>query len=141
QSSSEALRAFHAIAAPRLPPVVDDFYAALAREPGALAAVPGGATQLPRLAATLREWLRTLLQGPHDEAYFRGRARIGQAHVRIDLSQSYMFVGMSRLRVALVRLACEALAHDPTALSRTITALDQLLDLELAIMFETYRED
>jgi signal transduction histidine kinase len=61
--------------------------------------------------------------------------------VKIDLPQGFMFTAMNRIRVHLLDVMRDRLAGDPAALQRTATALHQILDLELAIMLETYRED
>jgi signal transduction histidine kinase len=82
-----------------------------------------------------------MLLGPHDEAYYQLRARIGRVHVRIALPQAFMFTAVNRIRVRLLDVVSERLAGDPAALRRAATALHQILDLELAIMLETYRED
>jgi two-component system, NtrC family, sensor histidine kinase HydH len=80
-----------------------------------------------------------LLLGPHDDAYYELRARIGRMHVRIALPQAFMFTAMNRIRVRLLDVAWARLTDE--ALQVTATALHQILDLELAIMLETYRED
>ena len=82
-----------------------------------------------------------MLLGPHDEAYYRVRARIGRVHVRIELPQGFMFTAMNRIRVHLLDIVRRRLVDDRTALQGASTALHQILDLELAIMLETYRED
>jgi signal transduction histidine kinase len=48
---------------------------------------------------------------------------------------------MNRIRVHLLDVLRAKLAGHPDELSRTATALNQIIDLELAIMLETYRED
>ncbi len=101
---------------------------------------PGGPHRFERLKQTLIRWLDTLLLGPHDEAYHQKRARIGRVHVRIDLPQGFMFTAMNRIRVRLLDVVSDRVA-DATARQRASTALNQILDLELAIMLETYRED
>jgi signal transduction histidine kinase len=83
----------------------------------------------------------TLLLGPHDEAYYEMRARIGRMHVRIDLPQGYMFTAMNRIRVHLLDVLRANGLGDAERARRTGDALHQILDLELAIMLETYRED
>jgi signal transduction histidine kinase len=85
-------------------------------------------------------WLDGLLLGPHDERYYEMRARIGRVHVRISLPQQYMFTAMDRIRVRLLDVVQTKVA-DPPSVRRMTTALNQILDLELAIMLETYRED
>lgn len=133
------LQRFLALAGTDLPLVVDDFYSAISRDPGASAAITGGAVQVERLKATLNQWLVTLLHGPHDETYVASRNRIGQVHVRINLSQEYMLTAMNRVRVGLLRIAAARVA--PPDLQPTSEALHRALDLELALMLDTYRGD
>ncbi len=87
EASSAALRELHPIAQPAFVAIVDDFYAAIEAHPEASAAITGGAAQIERLKQTLIRWLDLLLLGPHDEAYYELRARIGRMHVRIALPQ------------------------------------------------------
>jgi signal transduction histidine kinase len=138
--SSKALRDLHPVAAPVFPAIIDDFYAAIEAHPGARAAITGGAAQIDRLKKTLLRWIETLLLGPHDEAYYELRARIGRVHVRIALPQQYMFTAMDRIRVRLLDVIQDRV-EDRAQWRRMCTAVNQILDLELAIMLETYRED
>jgi signal transduction histidine kinase len=81
-----------------------------------------------------------LLRGPWDEEYYEKRARIGRVHVRLALAQAYLFGAMNVVRQELSWLIEDRLReHGERA--RTRLALDKLLDLELAIMLHTYRED
>ena len=104
------------------------------RTPDARAAIKGGAAgSAPRaVAADLDR--RALFKGPHDDAYFERRARIGCVHVRCP-PQMYMLTAMDQ------ESACwsAVTARTPPALNparprRMLTALHQLLDIELAIM-------
>jgi signal transduction histidine kinase len=140
-ASSAALRELHPKAEPRFVPIVDDFYRAIEAHPEASAAITGGRPQIDRLKQTLIRWLDLLLLGPHDEAYYELRARIGRMHVRISLPQGFMFTAMNRIRIHLLDVVRSDFADDPEATGRIATALNQILDLELAIMLETYRED
>lgn len=140
-ASTDWLRRFHPLAETQFSRIIDDFYAAVQRHPGASAAITGGEAQIDRLKQTLVAWMHELLLGPHDEAYFQKRARIGRVHVRIDLPQSYMLTAMNRIRVQLVEVARDQLSDDPKRLVATTRAMHQILDLELAIMLETYRDD
>ena len=102
----------------------------------------GGERQVGQLKVTLVAWMDQLLRGPWDEDYFELRCRIGRVHVRIALPQHYMFGAMNVMRREL-----NAIVDDqhfaPTAeqLRRGRAALGKILDLELAIMLHTYRED
>jgi signal transduction histidine kinase len=139
--STDLLRRLHPLAESAFPGIIDDFYAAIQRHPGASAAITGGSAQIHRLKQTLVNWMHGLLLGPHDEAYFEKRARIGRVHVGIGLPQSYMLTAMNRIRVQMVDVAREHLSEDMRRLVATARALHQIMDLELAIMLETYRED
>jgi two-component system sensor histidine kinase HydH len=141
EASSAALRELHPIAQPFFQPIVDDFYAAIEAHPGARQAITGGQAQIDRLKQTLIRWMDTMLLGPHDEDYYELRARIGRMHVRIALPQRYMFTAMDRIRVRLLDVVRTQIADDPAKVERISTAVNQILDLELAIMLETYRED
>jgi len=139
--SSATLREMVPIVTPHLEAIMDDFYAAIEAHPGARTVITGGDEQIARLKKTLQRWLLELLSGPHDEAYFERRSRIGRVHVRINLPQAYMLTAMDRIWVHTVAVIRPALAHDPAAFERTLVALHQIMDIELAIMLETYRED
>ena len=82
-----------------------------------------------------------LLKGPWDEEYFQLRCRIGRVHVRIALPQHYMFGAMNVLRQELNALVDEAFIGKPDELRAVRLAVGKILDLELAIMLHTYRED
>ena len=141
-ASSAALRQFHPIAEPFFGPIIDDFYEAIEAHPSASAAITGGQAQIDRLKRTLVRWLDTMLLGPHDEAYYEMRARIGRVHVRIALPQAFMFTAMDRIRVRLLDVVRDRMDPGQSEdVPRVATALHQILDLELAIMLETYRED
>jgi PAS domain S-box-containing protein len=94
--------------------------------------------QTDRLRATLVVWMERLCSGPHDEAYYLERTKIGRIHVKIGLPQRYMFTGMALIRSALQALASELPAEQAV---RTRDALARILDLELAIMLESYHDD
>jgi two-component system sensor histidine kinase HydH len=115
--------------------------ASSAAHPGARQAITGGQAQIDRLKQTLTRWMDRMLLGPHDEDYYELRARIGRMHVRIALPQQYMFTAMDRIRVRLLDVVRTQITDDPAKVERVATALNQILDLELAIMLETYRED
>ena len=140
-ASSAVLREAHPLIVPHLVPIIDDFYATIEAHPDARSAITGGHEQIERLKGTLRRWLEDLFLGPHDQAYLEKRARIGRVHVRINLPQAYMFTAMDRIRIRTAEVLWNALENDAPRLDRTEKALHQIMDIELAIMLETYRED
>jgi signal transduction histidine kinase len=141
EDASAALREAHPIVAPHFGPIIDDFYDTIEAHPGARAAITGGAAQIQRLKRSLLRWIDDLFRGPHDEAYFERRARIGRMHVHIALPQMYMFTAMDRIRVRSLHVLRDAPDLEAGVADRMFTALHKILDIELAIMLETYRED
>ncbi len=140
-ASSAALRAFHPIAQPHFQRTIDDFYAAIESHPRAASVITGGTLQIERLKKTLVRWLDSLLLGPHDAAFVESHSRIGRVHVRIELPQDLMFTAMNRIRQHMAQVAESELADEPDRRWMVIDALDKIMDLELAIMLDTYRDN
>ena len=127
-------------AEPHLLEVADHFYEVLMDFPAAMAVFTDGDTQVNRLKSSLVQFVRTGMQGPHDDDFFAKRCRIGRVHVEIGLPQHYMFTAMNVMRVDLKAIARREL-EDIEEIRQTTDAIDRLLDMELAIMLHTYRED
>lgn len=130
------LRGFRAVAAPHFERITQEFYDRTRRHEDAHAVFTGEA-QIARLQRSLVRWLERVFSGSYDEAYFAETSAIGRVHVRVGLPQRYMFTAMAQIRASLVELA-EA---SGAAGSRVARAICRLLDLELAIMLESYRDD
>jgi signal transduction histidine kinase len=141
EGDERALRALHVLAAPRFEAVATVFYDRILSHEEARTVLVGGESQVGHLKVTLKAWLDTLLSGPWDEAYWERRYAIGRVHVRIGLPQHYMFGAMNVVRGELARIAWAGFHHDPDALEGVRTALGKVIDLELAIMLNTYRDD
>jgi signal transduction histidine kinase len=116
--------------------IAEHFYAVLVQHESARAVITEGAPQIARLEHTLVEWIISGLMGPHDEAYYERRSRIGRRHVAIGLPQQYMFTAMNVMRRDLHHLVEKHLPDDRVAAR---DALDRLLDMELAIMLRHYQ--
>jgi two-component system sensor histidine kinase HydH len=136
-----ALRALHAPAEPEFARVADVFYATILDHLDARRSLAGGEAQVGHLKVTLRHWMDTLLRGPWDEAYFLARCRIGRKHVAIDLPQHYMFGAMNVIRRELNQIVDDTYLATPAELAAARRAVGRILDIELAIMLHTYRED
>ncbi len=136
---AELMKSMGPVLRPFFPGIVERFYEAIDRTPGASGVFTGGAAQVERQKQLLTHWLEGLVQGTYDEAYCERRARIGRTHVRIGLDQQYMFGSMNLIREGLH----DALARsdwDGERRRRGHTTIDRICDIELAIMLETYRE-
>jgi PAS domain S-box-containing protein len=125
-------------ARPRFRGIAEQFYERI-REHEDAHAVLRDEAQIERLRVSLVRWMERLCGGVYDEAYFEERAKIGRIHVRIGLPQRYMFTAMALIREALQDIVASSLPADEARHTRS--ALDRILDLELAIMLETYRDD
>lgn len=137
----QALLALHAVTREHFSRIAEVFYARILEYEGARTALEGGESQVGHLKGTLQVWMDQLLRGPWDESYFELRCRIGRMHVRIALPQHYMFGAMNVLRQEFNTLIDEHYRERPQELASARRALSKILDLELAIMLHTYRED
>ena len=121
--------------------LLHQFYATIARHPGAQRVFDETDGDPARLRVTLTDWVRTCLRGPYDDAYGARRRAIGHAHVTHQLPQRYMLLAMNVVRRWFMGIAFAAHPTDPDALHGTLEAVDRLLDIELALMLGTYRDD
>jgi signal transduction histidine kinase len=137
----EALRGLHPCVQPEFERIAGVFYDRILAHPGARRVLEGGESQVGALKVTLVHWMEGLFLGPWDQAYFERRCRIGRVHVRIRMPQHYMFGAMNVLRDEFEVIIDRAHTADPRAAAVARSALNRILDIELAIMLHTYRED
>lgn len=122
---------------PHLDDVVDGFYARLFKHSNARAVFRQGDEQITRVRQTLCRWLRELFCGQYDDAYFEKRAEIGRTHVHMEVPERYTIISMNFIREALTRHIRAIPLPNP---NERISALNKLLDLELMVITDTYRE-
>lgn len=129
-------------AAPRLLPEIpgwtERFYARVAVDPVAMALLKDEG-RIIRLKRSFGAWLHELFALPFDAAYERARAGIGRTHVRIEMPQYLMVTSMGGVRRDAAESVARLWAAEPETGHRVMCALDQVLDLELALMLEQYR--
>jgi two-component system, NtrC family, sensor histidine kinase HydH len=135
------LQAVHPVLAPHFEDVAEKFYAKVLEHDDARAALERGERQVGHLKVTLVQWMHELFQGPWDDAYVRRRERIGRVHVLINLPQHYMITAMNVVRHSLREYLSSAIDDASSDGRATRDALQRILDLDLAIMLHTYRED
>ncbi|MEW6433838.1 MAG: protoglobin domain-containing protein [Myxococcota bacterium] len=135
------LRALREPLAPHFPAIAEVFYARILEHPDARAALMRGEKHIGQLKGTLTRWMSELFEGPWDEAYVERRARIGRVHVQIRLPQHYMITAMNVIRLEL-RDRLSTILDETSADGRASRdAVQRVLDLDLALMLHTYRED
>ena len=141
ERSEQLLQGLHPLLSPHFERIADVFYRRILAHDEARTALEGGESQVGRLKVTLVLWMEKLLTGPWDQEYFALRARIGRVHVRISLPQHYMLGAMNVIRGEMNGLIDAAFHESPERRGAERAALAKILDLELAIMLHTYRED
>ncbi len=133
---AERLGGFRATAAPHFTRIARELYERV-REHEEAHAVLGAEEQIERLQRSVVRWMDRLLCGTYDESYFEEIRNIGRVLVRAGLPQRYLFTAMAVLRAALEDIADDAPAGGARPIRR---ALSRMIDLDLAIMMESYRE-
>jgi len=136
ERDAELLREFGGRITAELPRIALQFYDRI-REHEDAHAVLNGEEQIQRLQRSLVAWLSRVLGGKYDEQYHEQTSIIGRVHVRIGLPQRYMLTAMALIRVELLRLADQLLAEQA---GPTREAIVRVLDLELAVMLEAYKD-
>jgi signal transduction histidine kinase len=133
---AELLLAFRGLAAPEFPRIAREFFERI-REHAEAHEVFVDEEQIQRVQRSLIAWLGRVCGGVYDEAYYEQTSEIGRVHVRIGLPQRYMLTAMALIRVALLRITDGELKEHAAA---TREAVSRILDLELAIMLEAYKD-
>lgn len=137
EADARALAAFREHAVPHLARIAQEFYDRIREHEDAHAVLTGEA-QITRLQGSMVKWLEGLFGGVYDEAYFAQTERIGRVHVNVGLPQRYMLTAMALIRSSLVEII-DRVGGEHAAATRD--ALSRLLDILLAEMLESYRED
>jgi signal transduction histidine kinase len=132
------LRALGRELEPAFDAVIDEFYQRIAEDPVAAGILRDSGIGMPRFKRTLRRWMEDLFVGPYGTAHAERVARIGHTHVRVRLPQQYMVTAMNVVRTRLLEAAENARHVLP---ARAAVSLNRVLDLNLALMLDAYRED
>ncbi|MBI4640845.1 MAG: hypothetical protein HY731_09130 [Candidatus Tectomicrobia bacterium] len=138
---SALLRELRPLAEQSLHHLLDLFYETLLQYEGTRRVLTEGEEQIVRLKKTLKLWVITLLTGPYNEEYYQQRSRIGKTHVKIKLDQHYMFAAMNLIRNWFHDLILREFMNDPVKQRDLLRAVNKILDIELAIMLESFREN
>ena len=121
---------------PEMPRIARTFYER-AREHEEAHAVFRDEEQIQRLQRTLVAWMERVLTGPYDDAYCDKSVQIGKVHVAVGLPQRFVVSAMTLFRLSLSEIA---LAEMPDRGHRVVQALMRILDIELALMTESYAD-
>jgi signal transduction histidine kinase len=120
------------IVTPGFTHIVGRFYTALEANERT-SAVFSGPEQIERLRQTLHVWLSEVFGGQYEDEYFRKRARIGRVHVDVGLLPHFMFAAMN-----VVRTEISSILREAEASPAHMSAVEKILDIELAVMVQSY---
>jgi uncharacterized membrane protein (DUF373 family)/hemoglobin-like flavoprotein len=135
---TETLKSLFPVVEPHGDRIVTDFYNLFLQIPDAAKYLEGEG-QIARLQPLHRAWLLAMFQGPYDERYFQRLQRVGLAHVRIDLSAHFVYVGMNLIRQHLHQIIHAEV--EPRQRESAFSAVEKILDLNLDIIARTYHEE
>jgi signal transduction histidine kinase len=124
---------------PAFPRIIDEFYLRILEYEGTRRVIQSP-EQLERLKASLLRWLGEVFRGPYDAAYYEKRRLIGIAHVRVGLSQVYVFGAMSHIRRQLETAILSDTDVPLEARRVGCDALAKVLDIDLALIAGSYHE-
>ena len=122
---------------PHLDTFVEDFYHEVQQHPETRRVLKGGPQQVERLKVSLRNWLQQLFAGQYDADYVQGRWQVGLRHAEIGLHQVYTNMALSRLRSGMHQVM-QRTGWPPNEIWPAIDSLNKLLDLDLAIIEDSY---
>lgn len=121
---------------PEMDGIVEEFYRRQT-EVEEIALIIGDSETLRRLRIAQRKYVDDLFSGVYDEDYVNNRLRIGLVHKRIGVEPRYYLSAVGVLKEILHNVISSRIA-DPAQASETKEALDKLLYLDTAFVFDTY---
>ncbi len=127
--------------APYVPQLIDDFYREIQRHEATARVITGSDAQIARLKHTLRGWIEQLFAGCYDQDYVVQRWRVGRRHAEIGLDQTYASAALSRLRDGMLKELCHNWDGDRSRLPDVVRSMNRLLDLDLAIIEDSYKAE
>lgn len=137
-NTSETLRHFWTIVEPRLPGILDAFYAHITTEPE-IAELLGDHT--PRLKRVQGDhWMR-LFSGQFDEAYMRGVQTIGRVHNRIGLKPRWYIGGYNFVLAQLSNLAIQSYRYRPAKQAAVLVAVNAAVMLDMDLAISVYQDE
>ncbi|MFP3927742.1 MAG: protoglobin domain-containing protein [Desulfobacteraceae bacterium] len=118
--------------------LASDFYDYLMENPETAAFFPTEEA-VERRKQTIKDWLELALTGPYDRRFVLRMEKVGRVHVKIGLPGHYVSASMNFIRCWCVRQVTEAAAERKER-EELLETLDKVLDINLDVMTESYRE-
>lgn len=120
--------------------IVDEFYSHLSQYPEAMDIIRRAGSTVESLKKTNPSYLRALLGGVCDEAYFESRLKVGMIHARIGLTPEWFFGAMSVYSDHVSAVVGEKLRWSGRKTARVLAAYQKLACLDQSLIMESYLE-
>lgn len=122
---------------PRLPVILDRFYAHLKSEPRLATLIGGNDDRLK--SAQIQHW-RRLFGGRFDDEYVGSVHAIGRAHHAIGLVPSWYIAGYQFILNELARVAAKRYRFSPGRFSSVLEAINKAIMFDLDIAISVYQQ-
>jgi PAS domain S-box-containing protein len=139
QEEKDCIKRIAPILLPRLPEIIDQFYATL-NSFGLPQSFLTSPAMVKRLKQAQSEYFRNLLEGIFDDSYIAKRRLIGKAHERIGLEPRWYIGGYAVFSQIIFPFLRQYFADEPVVLEQTQLALLKAFFLDIQIAMETYIE-
>lgn len=140
QDVIKELRNAKQILEPEMDQMLEQFYSHILDEPQVKAVFADDKTIEHAREAQKNHWLKTLLSGKFNSAYFDQAELIGEAHARIGLTPNWYIGGYCKMLVQFIQhISAMAKKNDRDA-SPSIEALCKAVLLDLDLVIECYLE-
>jgi uncharacterized membrane protein (DUF373 family) len=138
KSDEENLAKLAEILLPISDQLAEDFYEFLAEDPRTASFFPNKAA-LERRKETIRDWFKLILIGPYDRKLLLRLQKIGEVHVKIKLEGHFVNASMNYIRTYCMRHLI-AMVQDRVERENLLDTLNKVLDINLDVMTDSYRE-
>lgn len=135
----ESIQAFRALADSHLEEILTHFYSHIMARPN-LAAMLGSEDKVRRVRNAQKSHWLTLLQGKFDSDYEARCQRIGEAHFKHNLSQSWYMGGYCFALNELIGLAVDHYRDDPETMKSMIAAVIKAVFLDMDLALSVYQQ-
>jgi methyl-accepting chemotaxis protein len=120
--------------------IVDEFYNHVGQFPEALAIISAAGSSLERLKQTNPKYFAEMLTGEFGQSYFESRLIVGKIHAVIGLEPKWFYAAMSTYYQVIFDLMVKSNKFNPAKLSRWLVAFQKTLNLDQALVLESYVE-
>ena len=138
-ADEERLRHVRGPLAQHIPAIIDRFRNGLGLHLNPDDSARFSLRDIDNLVSELENWLREFCEGPYDLSYVERRFQFGAQHVAFGLDEFQTTSGLSRVRIALIRVLQQCCSDDVDRFVSTVESLTKILDMDFAIIESAYQ--